>query len=448
MLRYMSIRSRLTVMTLLLILSLVVSNLVLIRQTQIQARFIETQTGNIDIIVRADAAVTSFGNLKYWLTDLAVSQLILSEMKAGAERDRLDRQLGELREDLPEAVAGLPEQLSALVDDAMSAAEAYGRDDRLVGNSMMARGRAHILAVDSKLAALVSQVRADAENTTEEAVRRTGEGVRAALMVVILTAATAALMTFLIFRSIVAPLRELVGVINTMSSGRMDVTVPTVGRDEISRMAHVLNLFRESVARRERAERIEGQLRAVIENISEGFGLFDAKDELLLSNLRYRETLHPGGLIESDEDLMAPGTPFERIIRAAVTHGFICEARDDPEAWLAERLEHHRNPTGPLVQQRLDGSWIQINEHRTADGGTVAIYTDITELKRREEELSEKTAILEATMENMGQGISMFDADLKLIVQVEDTLLGKQRRIPLDMVILMGAMEPRHDARS
>lgn len=35
----------------------------------------------------------------------------------------------------------------------------------------------------------------------------------------------------------------------------------------------------------------------------------------------------------------------------------------------------------------------------------------------------------------------------KLIVQVEDTLLGKQRRIPVDMVILMGALQPRHDAR-
>jgi heterodisulfide reductase subunit A len=35
----------------------------------------------------------------------------------------------------------------------------------------------------------------------------------------------------------------------------------------------------------------------------------------------------------------------------------------------------------------------------------------------------------------------------QLIVQVEDTLLGKQRRIPVDMVVLMGAMEPRRDAR-
>ena len=39
------------------------------------------------------------------------------------------------------------------------------------------------------------------------------------------------------------------------------------------------------------------------------------------------------------------------------------------------------------------------------------------------------------------------EEDGKLIVQVEDTLLGKQRRIPVDMVVLMGAIEPRRDAR-
>jgi heterodisulfide reductase subunit A len=35
----------------------------------------------------------------------------------------------------------------------------------------------------------------------------------------------------------------------------------------------------------------------------------------------------------------------------------------------------------------------------------------------------------------------------KLIIQVEDTLIGKQRRIPVDMVILSAGMEPRHDSK-
>ncbi len=33
----------------------------------------------------------------------------------------------------------------------------------------------------------------------------------------------------------------------------------------------------------------------------------------------------------------------------------------------------------------------------------------------------------------------------KLIVQAEDTLIGKQRRIPVDMVVLSAGLEPRHD---
>ncbi len=35
----------------------------------------------------------------------------------------------------------------------------------------------------------------------------------------------------------------------------------------------------------------------------------------------------------------------------------------------------------------------------------------------------------------------------KLIIQAEDTFIGKQRRIPVDMVILAAALEPRHDSK-
>lgn len=36
----------------------------------------------------------------------------------------------------------------------------------------------------------------------------------------------------------------------------------------------------------------------------------------------------------------------------------------------------------------------------------------------------------------------------KLIIQVEDTLAGRQRRIPVDMVVLSIGMQPRHDAKA
>jgi class 3 adenylate cyclase len=52
-------------------------------------------------------------------------------------------------------------------------------------------------------------------------------------------------------------------------------------------------------------------------------------------------------------------------------------------------LSRHRQPGEPHVQRRADGRWIQVNERQTTEGGTVAVYTNITEIKRAEEELRE-----------------------------------------------------------
>jgi signal transduction histidine kinase/CheY-like chemotaxis protein len=40
------------------------------------------------------------------------------------------------------------------------------------------------------------------------------------------------------------------------------------------------------------------------------------------------------------------------------------------------------------LQPQRDGRWIQISERKTHDGGTVGVFTDVTELKRREEEVA------------------------------------------------------------
>ncbi len=48
------------------------------------------------------------------------------------------------------------------------------------------------------------------------------------------------------------------------------------------------------------------------------------------------------------------------------------------------------------------------------DGGYVSTHTDITERKRAEEEIAEKSALLDTTFETMSQGIAAFNADLRL----------------------------------
>jgi PAS domain S-box-containing protein len=138
-------------------------------------------------------------------------------------------------------------------------------------------------------------------------------------------------------------------------------------------------------------ERSEQRLVEAIESISEGFAYYDADDKLILCNSCYREMLHPGEGAE-----FKPGTSFDSIIRRSVSRGDIADAEGRVEEWVARRLFQHRNPGPPQVQRRSNGRWIMISERRTQDNGTVAVYSDITELKRREENLSEKSAALES----------------------------------------------------
>ena len=135
----------------------------------------------------------------------------------------------------------------------------------------------------------------------------------------------------------------------------------------------------------------EQRLVEAIESISEGFVFYDAEDRLVLCNSRYRELLYAGH--ESD---VTPGMSFESIIRRSAERGYVKDAEGRVEEWLAERLSQHRLPGEPQVQRRGGGRWIMVSERRTDDGGTVGVYSDITELKQREESLSKKSAALEA----------------------------------------------------
>jgi PAS domain S-box-containing protein len=123
----------------------------------------------------------------------------------------------------------------------------------------------------------------------------------------------------------------------------------------------------------------EQRLTDAIETISEGFSLYDNEDRLVLGNYKYAE------LFDHGEGAPRSGTSFEEIIRSAVAHGLIQDARGKEEGWIRQRLAEHRHPGEPLLQRRSDGRWLQISERRTETGGTVAVYSDMTEIKDSEQ---------------------------------------------------------------
>jgi PAS domain S-box-containing protein len=196
-------------------------------------------------------------------------------------------------------------------------------------------------------------------------------------------------------------------------------------RDRTAELGNVLQelgrINRDLHFTKEEADTARSRLTVAIESISEGFVLCDAEGRLVMCNNKYRE-FWPGLA-----DVIEPGVAFTSLLRRAQSLGLFEREEMPGGISLKQRLQYHLNPKGLLVFKLRDGRWLQINERRTEDGGSVAIYTDITaiklaEQKQRERELAVKDSQLQAIFHSISQGILVLDSN-KAVVAWNDRLL-------------------------
>ncbi len=114
---------------------------------------------------------------------------------------------------------------------------------------------------------------------------------------------------------------------------------------------------------------------AVVESLSLGFLLFDAEDRLVLRNSHYLN-LYPGM-----SDAAVPGALYCDIICAEA-------AASGCSSLAPQRIERHREGRSVFEMELADKLWVMVNENRTSDGNTVVIYTDISDIKQREREIT------------------------------------------------------------
>jgi PAS domain S-box-containing protein len=163
-------------------------------------------------------------------------------------------------------------------------------------------------------------------------------------------------------------------------------------------------------------QRARQQLIDGIEGLSDGLALYDAEDRLVVCNSGYQRLfgLHP--------DLLKPGTPFADILRAHVSAGRVTAAIGREEEWVAERLAQHCDPGG-LFERNIDGHWFRFSDRPTSEGGTVTIFTQIDELKQREQRLRENQAILQSILDNIPVTVSITDRERRIVLlnrRIED----------------------------
>ena len=403
----LSIFARLVLLAVVLLCALIATNLYLRRELDHSTRVLVEQGQAIALVKTADTANVAFGDLKYWLADLAVSLLVRAEIKAEESRARLEAELAILEAYAPAEVEEIRREIEELVSQSMLAVEAYTDGERVVGNSLMASARLHVEAVDELMLGLVARLQSEAEAARAAELESAASTARTSIWVVVLVSLLGLALTVTIVYSITTPLRRLLQAIQRITGGDLETPVPSAGRDEIGAMARTLSLFRDSLIEQERltAERsqaeaavrhMQGRLTDAVESISQGFALFDTTDRLVIANERYSEILYQG-----ERGAVEPGVTFESIVRGAAESGRIRDAIGRIDDWVAERMAHHREPGEPLIQQRTDGRWVQITERETHDGGIVAIYADITDLKHAEEALRASEEQLRAIIDNL-----------------------------------------------
>jgi len=165
------------------------------------------------------------------------------------------------------------------------------------------------------------------------------------------------------------------------------------------------------VSRRNRAEATARQAQArlveAIESVHEGFALYDEQDRLVLCNEKFRTFL-----FGPDQPVLT-GRSFYEIIRRAAEHGRIASTDEGFEDWVSRRLEGHRDPRGPYEERFADGVSVLVSEMRTHNGGTVAIYTDISDLKRQEGHLRHALEQAEAANRSKSEFLANMSHELR-----------------------------------
>ncbi len=164
-----------------------------------------------------------------------------------------------------------------------------------------------------------------------------------------------------------------------------------------------------------------------LNQLDQGISIFDGELQLIACNRRYLD------LLAFPDSFATPGTPAETFFRYNAERGEY--GPGDIEAIVQERLAlvrkfepHH------FERERPDGTLLDVRGAPLPSGGWVAIYTDVTELRRNEQallrvregledsvqartaELRDKNRMLDVVLGTISHGITLFDTDLKLVM--------------------------------
>jgi diguanylate cyclase (GGDEF) domain len=150
------------------------------------------------------------------------------------------------------------------------------------------------------------------------------------------------------------------------------------------------------------------QLNTAFSNMSQGLVMFNSAARLVVCNDRYRQ------IYNLPPDLTTPGCAVVDLLKYRAANGTFS---GNPEEYVGDLLATIAQ--GKIAKQEVetgDGRIISVVNQPMAGGGWVTTHEDVTEIICAEKVREQQKLQLDAALENMSQGLCMFDAKQRLIV--------------------------------
>ena len=329
-----------------------------------------------------------------------------------AERDRLRAKVEEARLSLMEdlTIAGERAESRRAIEAGDRAKEAVSRwndarggvadQPEAAGNWRSIDGYA--ATVNQQIDLLVNYTAGDGFSYRQRARAIVAADIRATLATTAMALLAAAAVAWLLARRIIGPVAAASAAADEIARGKLDGDIPPGNGDELGALLSSMAVMRDnlrSMMEREVAQRRSAQTRLAdaLESSAEGIVVVDAEGRIALANSQLADflSLSPRAL--------QPGTPVAALA-----------ALIDAPSLLRGPAS---TPRPPAEEARLpDGRWLRVSRSATQDGGFVAVLSDMTVLKTQEEKLQATNLSLDAALENMSQGLCLYDGEGRLIV--------------------------------
>ena len=182
-------------------------------------------------------------------------------------------------------------------------------------------------------------------------------------------------------------------------------------------------------------ERTRQVMQTAFDNMTDGVALIDKdmRQQFMSRQQANSRRLPP--------ELVQPGVHVRDVMLFQARRGDYgpVTSEADVERYVEASFARLTTPGGTRYERQQDGRIIEFSFKPINDGGILAVFRDITDLRHREEALAaakedvERTRkVMQTAFDNMDDGVTLLDKDLRLQFMSQERI--KSRQFPVELV--------------